>query len=130
MERPDHLEHARARLRKRLAHHGTDLELPVQVRPLDPDEAIGKDADPSFVIKRGKERVIEATFLGHKGQAFTDRPGSWTGSLGDLLVLALDEILERFQKAGKPLILFGNTISGVASLLNLERLCPFGRSIP
>jgi len=40
----------------------------------------------------------------------------------------LDEILERFQRAGKPLILFGNTISGVASLLELDRLCPFGRS--
>ena len=40
----------------------------------------------------------------------------------------LDEILEVFQQAEKPLIPFGNTISGVASLLNLERLCPFGRS--
>lgn len=238
-------------MRERLGHHRTDLELPVQVRPLDPDEAIGKDADPSFVIKKGKERVIEAAFRGHKGQAFTDRPGSWTGTLGDLLALALDEIsnravfvaslnavlsaleqlpatvhckdedpsrcgpevarilyerfgkvrigliglqpailkalverfgpdavrvvdlnpenigetrsgvvvwdgekdlprlvaesevglptgssvvngtldeiLELFQQAEKPLIPFGNTISGVASLLNLERLCPFGR---
>ena len=252
MERPDRLEQARARMRERLGHHRTDLEFPVQVRPLDPDEAIGKDADPSFVIKKGKERVMEATFQGHKGQAFTDRPGSWTGTLGDLLALALDEIsnravfvaglnavlsaleqlpgtvhckdedpsrcgpevarilherfgtvrvgliglqpailkalvaqfgqdavrlvdlnpenigetrsgvvvwngekdlprlvaecdiglatgssvvnrtldeiLEVFQQAGKPLIPFGNTISGVASLLNLERLCPFGRS--
>jgi uncharacterized protein (DUF4213/DUF364 family) len=41
----------------------------------------------------------------------------------------LDEILEHFQQAEKPLILFGNTISGVAALLGLERLCPFGRSI-
>jgi hypothetical protein len=40
----------------------------------------------------------------------------------------LDEILNRFQQAGKPLILFGNTISGVASLLELDRLCPFGGS--
>jgi hypothetical protein len=39
----------------------------------------------------------------------------------------LDEILERFQEAGKPLILFGNTISGVAALLELDRVCPFGR---
>jgi uncharacterized protein (DUF4213/DUF364 family) len=229
----------------------TDLGSPVQVRPLDPDEAIGRDADPSFVIKKGKERVIEATFQGHGGQAFTDRPAGWSGTLEDLLALALDqvsnravfvaglnavlsaleqlpgtlhckdedpsrcgpevaralherfgdvrvglvglqpailkalvsqfgpgavrlvdlnpenigetrsgvvvwdgekdlprlvaecevglatgssvvngtldEILERFQQAGKPLILFGNTISGVAFLLGLERLCPFGR---
>jgi len=254
MERPDRLEQARALLRERLGHHRTDLELPVQVRPLHPDEAIGKDADPSFVIKKGKERVIEATFQGHRGQAFTDRPGSWSGTLGEMLALALDqisnravfvaglnavlsaleqlpgtihckdedpsrcgpevvrilhesfgdvrvglvglqpailkalvewlgtdavrvvdlnsdnvgekrsgvlvwdggkdlsrlvaecdvglatgssvvngtldEILEVFQRAKKPIILFGNTISGVASLLGLERLCPFGRPIP
>ncbi len=227
--------------------------MPVTVDPLDPDEAIGKDADPSFVIKKGKERVIEATFQGHRGQAFTDRPTRWSGTLADLLSLkldeipnravfvaglnavlsdlegltgtvhckdedpsrcgpalarilyerfgpvpvgliglqpailkalvswfgapavrvtdmnpdnigqdrsgvvvwdgqrelprlvsecdvglatgssvvnrTLDEILDRFQQAGKPLILFGNTISGVAALIRLERLCPFGRPI-
>lgn len=250
MERPDRLEQARALLCERLEHHRRGLGFPVQVRPLHPDEAIGKDADPSFVIKRGKERVIEATFQGHKGQAFTDRPGNWSGTLGDLLALTLDEIsnravfvaglnavlsdlerlpgtvhcknedpsrcgpevarilserfgtvrvgliglqpailkalversgpdavrvvdlnpenigetrsgvvvrdgegglsrlvaecdvglatgssvvngtldeiLEHFQQAEKPLILFGNTISGVAALLGLEHLCPFG----
>jgi hypothetical protein len=250
MERPDSLERARALLLERLEHHGTDLNAPVLVRPLDPDEAIGKDADPAFVIKKGKERVIEATFRGHKGQAFTDHPGGWSGTLGNLLAVALDrtshravfvaglnavlsaleqvrgtvhckdedpsrcgpevarvlherfghvcvgliglqpailkalvsrfgqgavrlvdlnpenigetrsgvavwdgerelprlvaecdvglvtgssvvngtldEILECFREAEKPLLLFGNTISGVASLLGLDRLCPFG----
>jgi hypothetical protein len=252
MEGSDCLEHARFLFRKRFGHHQADLKLPVQVTPLHPDEAIGKRADPSFVIKKGKERVIEATFRGHGGQAFTDHPTGWSGTLGDLLSLnldevpnravfvaglnaslsalerlpgtihcknedpsrcgpemarilyerfgpvcvglvglqpsilkalvsrfgpdavritdlnpdnigesrsgvvvwdgeqdlprlvsecdiglatgssvvnrTLDEILERFQQAGKPLILFGNTISGVAALLGLERLCPFGRS--
>jgi hypothetical protein len=252
MEESDRLDQARALLRERLGRYQTNLELPIQVRPLDPDEAIGKDADPSFVIKKGKERIIEATFQGHKGQAFTDRPIGWSGSLADLLSLNLDEIpkravfvaglnavlsaleqlpgtvhckdedpsrcgpeiarvlyerfgtvrvgivglqpsilkalvsqfgpnavrvvdlnlenigetrsgvvvwdgekdvprlvaecdvglatgssvvnrtldgiLERFRQAEKPLILFGNTISGVAALLGLERLCPFGRT--
>jgi len=251
MEESNRLEQARALLREKLGHYRTDLALPVEVRPLQPDEAIGKDADTSFVIKKGKERVIEATFQGHKGQAFTDRPGRWSGTLGDLLTLdlerilnravfvaglnavlsaleqlpgtvhcrdedpsrcgpetarilnerfgdvrvglvglqpailkalvsrfgpdavrlvdlnpenigetrsgvvvwdgerdlsrllaecdlglatgssvvngTLDDILEVFQLAEKPLILFGNTISGVASLLGLDRLCPFGR---
>ena len=245
----DSLMQARVRLQEILNRRHTDRSLPVEVRPLHPDEAIGKDADPSFVIKKGKERVIEATFQGHKGQAFTDLPGSWSGTLGDLLSLALDQIsnravfvaglnavlnaleelpgtvhcrdedpsrcgpevarivyerfgavrvgliglqpailkalvsqfgpdavrvvdlnsdnigekrsgvlvwdgeedlsrlvaecevglatgssvvnrtldkiLERFQEAEKPIILFGNTISGVAALLGLERLCPF-----
>jgi hypothetical protein len=246
----DCLGQARVLFQERLRHHRTALDLPLHVRPLDPDEAIGRDADPSFVIMKGKERVIEATFQGHRGQAFTDRPAGWSGSLKDLLSLnldeipnravfvaglnavlsalegltgtvhckdedpsrcgpemarilykrfgavrvglvglqpailkalvarfgaeavhvadlnpdnigqhrsgvavwdgerdlarlvsecdvglatgssvvnrTLDEIVERFQQAGKPLNLFGNTISGVAALLGLERLCPFG----
>ncbi len=246
----DALKQARERLLEKLDLRSTDRSLPVQVRPLDPDEAIGKDADPSFVIKKGKERVIEAAFQGHRGQAFTDRPAFWSGTLADLLSLnldlisnravfvaglnavlsaldelpgaihcldeapsrcgpevarvlyerfgavrvglvglqpailkalaerfgpeavhvtdlnpdnigqarcgvvvwdgekdlsrlaaecdiglatgssvvnrTLDEIRERFREAGKPLILFGNTISGVSALLGLERLCPFG----
>ena len=39
----------------------------------------------------------------------------------------INEILERFQAAGKPVVFFGNTISGVAALLKLERICPFAR---
>lgn len=39
----------------------------------------------------------------------------------------INEILERFQAAGKPVVFFGNTISGVAALLDLERICPFAR---
>jgi uncharacterized protein (DUF4213/DUF364 family) len=247
----DSLRQARERLQEILEQKSTERSLSVQVQPLEPDEAIGKDADSSFVIKKGKERVIEATFQGHKGQAFTDQPTGWSGSLQELLALnldeipsravfvaglnavlsalarlpgtvhckdedpslcgpevarilyerfgavrvglvglqpailkalvsrfgpdavhvtdlnldnigesragvvvwdgekdlarlvsecdvglatgssvvngTLDEILERFTEAGRPLILFGNTISGVASLLGLERLCPFGR---
>jgi hypothetical protein len=250
MERSDSLEHARGLFRERLGRHKTNLQFSVQVRPVDPDEAIGKGADPSFVIKKGKERVIEATFQGHRGQAFTDRPTFWSGTLAELGLLnldeipnravfvagvnavlscleqlpgaihckdeapsrcgpevarilhdrfgdvrvglvglqpailealvsrlgrenvravdlnpsnigetrsgvviwdgtqdlprlvaecdvglatgssvvnrTLDEILERFRQAGKPLILFGNTISGVSAIIGLERLCPFG----
>ena len=95
MEESDRLDQARSLLRERLGRYQTNLELPIQVRPLDPDEAIGKDADPSFVIKKGKERIIEATFQGHKGQAFTDRPIGWSGNLADLLSLNLDEIPKR-----------------------------------
>ncbi|MCP4257939.1 MAG: hypothetical protein GY774_10485 [Planctomycetes bacterium] len=39
----------------------------------------------------------------------------------------IDEIIRRFKDEGKPLVFFGNTISGTAALLDLERLCPFGR---
>jgi hypothetical protein len=39
----------------------------------------------------------------------------------------IDEIIKRFKGYGKPTVFFGNTISGVAALLDLDRLCPFGR---
>jgi len=246
----DTLRKARESFRALIEGAGLDPKDTVAVRPLQPEEAIGSRVDDSFVIKKGKERVIEALFQGHRGQAFTDRPSPWEGTLGDLFGLDLDSvrnraifvaalnavlaalgkargtvhcrdedpmrcgpeiagrllerfgpirvglvglqpaILEnlvsrfgssrvsvvdlnpenigkvrfgvevwdgdreldrltascevglatgssvvngtldgirsRFQAEGKPLILFGNTISGVAELLGLERLCPFG----
>jgi len=227
-----------------------DQTRPVTVRCLTPDEAIGAEASTEFVIKKGKERVIEANFDGAEGQAFTDHPSDWLGSLDELLQLDLTEtgrraiftaglnavlrrldratgtihcrndepsrcgeeltgvlyerfgvahygliglqpaileamgdgfgtsrlrivdlnednigqerfgvtvwdgekdlqqlidwcevgvatgssvvngsindLLKRFEAADKPLVFFGNTISGVAALLDLPRLCPFG----
>ena len=40
---------------------------------------------------------------------------------------SINEIVEKFAAAGKPVVFFGNTISGVAVLTNLERICPLGR---
>jgi hypothetical protein len=221
----------------------------VTVRVLTPDEAIGAKADPNFVIKKGKERVIEACWNESRGQAFTDRPCDWQGSLDELLTMdlhqvdrravftaglnavlcglkqaegtihckdeeparcgeeftrrlharfgvkrfgmiglqpaildaivegfgavrmrvvdlnedninkkicdvmvwdgekdlekliefcdvgvatgstvvngSINDLIEKFQEAGKPLVFFGNTIAGVASLMNLDRICPF-----
>ena len=246
----DILEKAQEELKRIISERGLDLGERVTVRALTPDEAIGS-ADDTFVIKKGKERVIEARFCDTAGQAFTDAPGNWEGTLGELLELEMDtngqralftaglnavlrhldlasgvihckddepakcggempemlrqrfgvrrygliglqpailkgltgtfgaesvgvldlnpdnigaskegvtimdgendlpefvtwcdvglvtgssvvngsinEILERFNSAGKPVISFGNTISGVAALLNLERICPLAR---
>ena len=228
-----------------------DTSSMVTVRVLSPDEAIGATADEDFVIKKGKERVIEASWNGAKGQAFTDQPNDWQGSLGDLMAMdltgipqravftaglnavlrglglaegtihckddeptrcgeefsmqlhqrfgvqrfgliglqpailnamveafglvrirvvdlnednigekrcdvtvwdgekdldkmidwcevgvatgstivngSINDLLKKFTTAGKPLVFFGNTISGIASLLNLERICPYAR---
>ena len=245
------LERARERLHAICNERRQDPGLPVAVRPLSPVEAIGWHADKEFAINKGKERVIEAVFCGVRGQAFTDQPSSWSGTLAELLEMELlqtdrraafvagmnailrklslaegtihcqdqdptrcgpeiaekivgrfgrvrvgliglqpailaglvikfgadnvrvtdlnpdnigavrqdvtvwdgdrdltklvawcnvglatgsavvngtaDQIVNRFEDAGKPLIFFGNTISGVAALLALDRLCPFGR---
>ena len=39
----------------------------------------------------------------------------------------INEILRSLEDADKPAIFFGNTISGAAALLGLDRVCPFGR---
>ncbi len=247
----DILAQAREKLEAICSRNNVDRNEKVTVRALTPDEAIGAKADENFVIKKGKERVIEASFREARGQAFTDAPGNWEGTLGELLTLDLREtgyravftaglnavlrsvglasgtvhckddeptkcgaempenihklfgtrrygmiglqpailkemvdaygkvgmrvadlnpdnigqvredllvmdgekelrdlvewcdvglatgssvvngtindILERFEAAGKPVVFFGNTISGVAALLNLTRICPFAK---
>jgi len=246
----DTLEKARMELKRIIAERCLALGEWITVRILTPDETIGS-ADETFVIKKGKERVIEARFRDTTGQAFTDAPGNWDGTLGELLEMELgkttrralftaglnavlshldlasgvihckddepstcgvemsellrqrfgafrygliglqpailkgltenfgvnsvkvldlnpdnigsskegviimdgekdlpelvewcdiglatgssvvngtiNEILVRFRDVGKPVVFFGNTISGVATLLDLERICPFGR---
>jgi len=244
------LEQARDKLIRLCREEDVDVAQPVIVSPLSPDEAIGSKADDSFIIRKGKETVVEATFCGARGQAFTDSPSAWNGALSALLGLDLsgthhravfvaalnavlrsldraegtvhcrddeparcgpeiarwmehrfsktrvgligfqpailsalverfgknnvrvvdfdpdsigtvksgvpiwngqatlprliascnvglatgssivngtiDDILGRFNRAGKPVVFFGNTISGAAALLGLERVCPFG----
>jgi len=245
------LEEARERLRSLCLQRQLDRSRRVVVSVLSPDDAIGKEANGKFPIKRGRERVIEAAFDGARGQAFTDHPSAWSGTLTDGLSLDLsktrlravftaamnavlcklqvakgtvhcrdqdpvrcgseiaasledrfgkarvgliglqpailagivsrfgaeavlavdlnpeqigtvkhgvrirdggtdlarlveqcdvglatgssivngtmDEILERFSKADKPVVFFGNTVSGAAALMDLDRSCPFGR---
>ncbi|APG26397.1 hypothetical protein A7E78_00040 [Syntrophotalea acetylenivorans] len=246
----DVLQQAQQQLAVLCAEAHINPALPVMVRCLTPDQAIGVEASEEFVIKKGQEKVIEAEFDGAAGQAFTDHPGNWQGSLDELLQLdltstsqraiftaglnavmrrlgravgtihckgeeptqcgekltlelndrfgvrrygliglqpaimqgmtnsfgtslvrvvdlnadnigqkksgvrvwdgqkdldkliewcevgvatgstivngSINDLRERFAKAGKPLVFFGNTISGVAALQKLERVCPFG----
>lgn len=67
----------------------------VSVRPLSPEEAIGKPDRVDYPILKGKEVMIEATFRESKGQAFTDMPGNFQGSLQDLIGLELKNSFER-----------------------------------
>ena len=247
----DVLEEARERLMQLCRRRAVNLQRGITVRCLSPDEAIGAKAADDFVIKKGVERMIEAQLGQDRGQAFTDHPSEWSGTLEDMFALGLsnvrrrgifvagmnailhhlgvatgtlhcrdedptrcgaelaqmfaqefgkarvgliglqpailaalverfspdsvravdlnpknigarrsgvpiwdgamdlqrlidfcqlglatgssivngsiNEIIDRFKQAGKPLIFFGNTISGAAALLGLRRICPFGR---
>jgi len=87
---PSILEEARTRFREVAeTHHLLDARVAVSARPLTPEEAIGNPGRRDFPIAVGKERVIEAEFLGAKGHAFTDSPGDFTGSLEEVLSLEL-----------------------------------------
>ena len=48
-------------------------------------EAIGNPRRQDFPLITGKERLMEADFMGSKGQAFTDQPGHFEGTLSDIL---------------------------------------------
>lgn len=89
------LEDVRTRLSDVCRRHGVADSTPVAVRPLTPGEAIGERASDEFVITRGREVVIEAAALGARGQAFTDHPGRFVGTLGDVLALDLAQVGNR-----------------------------------
>ncbi len=61
----------------------------VKMRPLKPEEAIGKPMRDDYPLLKGKEVLIEADFMGAKGQAFTDEPSNFEGTIIDVLSLPL-----------------------------------------
>lgn len=65
----------------------------VSARTLTPEESIGHPERRDFPLVKGREVMIEATFLGGKGQAFTDTPGDFRGSIRDILALELGDEL-------------------------------------
>jgi len=88
------LEKARIEFIQVCNDRSIDLSRAVTVHPLLPRDAIG-DAEGDFVIKKGKEYVIEATFDKARGQAFTGIACNWNGTLEELLSLELSDIRNR-----------------------------------
>ena len=62
----------------------------IKMRPLSPKEAIGEPERNDFPILKGKEVLVEAKFLNSKGQAFTDEPSDFEGTISDVLSLDLN----------------------------------------
>jgi hypothetical protein len=63
----------------------TDRPVSVSARALTPEQAIGNPEHDDYPVVRGRERMVEAEFLGARGQAFTDRPGGFAGTLEEVL---------------------------------------------
>lgn len=67
-----------------------DSEVTITCKTLTPEEAIGNPLHDDYPIQLGKERIIEAEFLGKKGQAFSDSYFNYSGTVGDILGLNLE----------------------------------------
>ncbi|MBU4349593.1 hypothetical protein KJ830_05920 [bacterium] len=67
----------------------------VSARTLTPQEVIGKPERDDFPLLKGKEVMIQADFNGGLGQAFTDMPGNYSGSLREILTMSLDNNFNR-----------------------------------
>ncbi len=72
-----------------------DSTVVVKGKALKPDDAIGNPQRRDFPLLKGKEVLMEADFLGRKGQAFTDQPGNIQDHLGKILELPLKNNWER-----------------------------------
>ncbi len=71
-------------------HKLGDTAVKVTIGTLSVKQAIGSPVRQDFPLLQGKEVMIEAEFMGSYGQAFTDRPNDFSGSLNDVLGLSLN----------------------------------------
>ncbi len=72
-----------------------DETVRIKLGTLTPRQAIGDPARKDFALLEGREVMIEAEFRGSYGQAFTDVPQAFDGTLGDILSLGLHSGHER-----------------------------------
>jgi hypothetical protein len=68
----------------------------LKVRPLNPGEAIGNPERKDFPLLKGKEMMLQADFRRSMGQAYTDMPGNFKGTLREVFQLPL---IDNFQRA-------------------------------
>ncbi len=72
-----------------------EMRVDVKARTLSVEEAIGNPEGDDFPLQKGKERLMEATVNGARGQAFTDRFGDYSGTLGQVAQLELSNNFRR-----------------------------------
>jgi len=82
----------------------------VSARTLTSQEVIGKPERDDFPLLKGKEVMLQADFKGSLGQAFTDMPGNYSGTLKEIFDMSLDN---NFKRA-----LFISTLNAVLRYLN------------
>lgn len=89
---PPSLEKLQKAFRNLVEERAISPDTPISVRPLGVVEAIGDPAPwRDYPLLKGKEKLIEATFHGSIGQAFTSSPAGWQGTLNDVLRFDLEK---------------------------------------
>lgn len=68
-------------------HHLNESPILLKSRGLSPEEAIGNTRRRDYPILAGKEIMLQAEFGTSLGQAFTDAPSDFCGTLNELLAL-------------------------------------------
>ncbi len=112
------LEPCRKWLRGKLHEGAIGAGEEIRIRPLLPGEAIGEGnmIRHDFPLRKGREFLVEAHFRGERGQAFTERPEPWTGTVETLddLDLEVDEnravFVASVNAIGRSLGLENNTV--------------------
>lgn len=80
----EHLRQCFKEVKEKYLKNDTSIIL---CRALNCDEAIGQPERKDFPIITGKDVMIQAEFHGYRGQAFTDAPANFSGSIEDVLKL-------------------------------------------
>lgn len=78
------------------ANSWQDASVDVRVKTLTPEEAIGNPEHDDYPLVKGRERMMEAEFLGSRGQAFTDMYGNFSGTLAEVASM---EIANNYRRA-------------------------------
>jgi len=64
-------------------------KIEIRARALSTKEAIGNPEHQDFPIQKGKEKLMQASFMDAGGQAFTDMYGDYEGTLEQVLQLPM-----------------------------------------
>ena len=70
-------------------------KIQIRARALSTKEAIGNPEHQDFPIQKGKEKLMQASFMDAGGQAFTDMYGDYEGTLEEVLQLPMDNNHQR-----------------------------------
>ncbi|MCY6356090.1 Rossmann-like domain-containing protein [Clostridium sp. ZS2-4] len=112
MNKCNFYENLLGKFRKIVEENGLlNEKISIKGRTLNTEEAIGNPSRKDYPIIKGKEKLMQAEFRGKKGQAFTDMPGEFSGTI--------EEIINRPIKTNFDRAVLVSTLNAVCKYLNI-----------